>query len=202
MSIPRFYAPDAAETGATVRLSADEAHHLTRVLRFGIGDVVTVFDGAGREWSARVAATSRGATIVELFAPTTPAAEPPVRVTLAVGLLKGDQMNAVVRDATMLGAAAIVPMATAHVAVAGRGRQSQAAVERWQRVAVASAKQSGRAVVPSISATTAFAEVLGQRKAECALDVRRAGLRGGAAALGRTGADRRARTDRARGRLG
>ena len=160
MSIPRFYAPGAAETGATVRLSGDEAHHLTRVLRFGIGDLVAVFDGAGREWSARVAAISRGGTTVELGAPTTPAAEPPVRVTLAIGLLKGDQMDAVVRDATMLGVTAIVPMTTAHVAVPARARQSAGALERWQRVAVASAKQCGRAVVPAISAATAFDELL------------------------------------------
>jgi 16S rRNA (uracil1498-N3)-methyltransferase len=169
MSIPRFYAPDAGDTGPTVRLSADEAHHLTRVLRFGVGDVVSVFDGAGREWSARVASTSRGATTVELGARTTPAAEPPVRVTLAIGLLKGDQMDTVVRDATMLGAAAIVPMTSTHVAVHGRARQSASAIERWQRVAVASAKQCGRAVVPAISPVGAFDEVLRQRKTDVLL---------------------------------
>jgi 16S rRNA (uracil1498-N3)-methyltransferase len=169
MSIPRFYVPDAGNAGATVRLSADEAHHLTRVLRFGVGDVVSVFDGGGREWSARVASTTRGATIVELGAQTTPAAEPPVRVTLAIGLLKGDQMDTVVRDATMLGAAAIVPMTSAHVVVHGRARQSAAAIERWQRVAVASAKQCGRAVVPAISPVAAFDDLLGQRKTDVVL---------------------------------
>jgi 16S rRNA (uracil1498-N3)-methyltransferase len=81
---------------------------------------------------------------------------------LAIGLLKGDQMDAVVRDATMLGVAEIVPMATAHVAVSGRARESDNAIERWMRVAVASARQCGRAVVPRITPVTPFEEVLAQ----------------------------------------
>jgi 16S rRNA (uracil1498-N3)-methyltransferase len=86
--------------------------------------------------------------------------EPAVHVVLAIGLLKGDQMDAVVRDATMLGVAAIEPLITAHVAVAGKARESDKAVARWLRVAVASAKQSGRAVVPRIDPPAPLATVL------------------------------------------
>jgi 16S rRNA (uracil1498-N3)-methyltransferase len=83
-----------------------------------------------------------------------------VRVVLAIGLLKGDQMDAVVRDATMLGVAEIVPMITAHVAVSGRAREGDKALSRWSRVAIASARQSGRAVVPRIGTMTPFETVL------------------------------------------
>ena len=38
-----------------VVLPADEAHHLTHVLRLGVGADVSVFDGAGHEWAGRVA---------------------------------------------------------------------------------------------------------------------------------------------------
>ena len=69
-------------------------------------------------------------------------------------------MDAVVRDATALGVVAIAPMETAHVTVPPRAWQSGAAVERWQRVAVASAKQCGRAVVPTVRPVTTLADVL------------------------------------------
>jgi 16S rRNA (uracil1498-N3)-methyltransferase len=60
----------------------------------------------------------------------------------------------------MLGAFAIVPMVTTHVAVPSRAWKSTAALDRWRRVAVASAKQCGRAVVPAIDSVTSFADVL------------------------------------------
>jgi 16S rRNA (uracil1498-N3)-methyltransferase len=69
-------------------------------------------------------------------------------------------MDHAVRDATMLGVAAIQPMMTDHVTVPPRAWQSGAAIERWRRVAIASAKQCGRAVVPDIAPVRSFDEVL------------------------------------------
>jgi 16S rRNA (uracil1498-N3)-methyltransferase len=75
-------------------------------------------------------------------------------------VLKGDQMDAAIRDATMLRAAAIRPIASAHVAVPERAWRAPAAVARWRRVAIASAKQCGRAVVPPIEAVSTFDAVM------------------------------------------
>jgi len=146
---PRFFAPGAA-LGTAVRLPDDESHHLTRVLRLGVGAAVAVFDGEGHEWHGTVESAGRAGAVVRLEASATPAAEPPVAVTLGVGLQKGDRMETIVRETTALGAAAIVPLSTAHVALPSRARAATAAVERWRRVAIASAKQCGRAVVPEI----------------------------------------------------
>jgi 16S rRNA (uracil1498-N3)-methyltransferase len=158
----RVYAPDAARDRSTVRLPADEAHHLMHVLRMAVGDAVGVFDGAGREWSGCIVSADRSGVAVELVAPIDPVPEPVVHIVLAIGLLKGDQMDAVVRDATMLGVAEIVPMVTARVAVSGHARDSGKAVERWTRVAIASARQCGRAVVPRIAPVTPFETVVAQ----------------------------------------
>jgi 16S rRNA (uracil1498-N3)-methyltransferase len=153
----RCFVPDGRP--GVVTLSDDEAHHLGRVLRAREGVEVIAFDGRGREWQARVASVDKGAVSLELLDPREPAPEPPIAVTLAVGLLKGDQMNDVVRDATMLGAAAIVPIVSAHTAVSERTWRTLSP-ERWRRVAIASAKQCGRAVVPSVSAPVHVDEVL------------------------------------------
>ena len=157
----RVYAPHALGQ-SIVALSPDEAHHLIHVLRMAVGDAVGVFDGAGHEWSGRLVSADRSGVAVELIAPIDPVPEPAVHVVLAIGLLKGDQMDAVVRDATMLGVAEIVPMLTAHVAVSGPARESDRAVERWTRVAIASARQCGRAVVPPIATATPFAKVIAE----------------------------------------
>ena len=144
-----------------VALPDDEAHHVTRVLRLSTGSAVRIFDGRGREWSGHLeSGARRGESSVIVKETATPVAESSVAVTLAIGLLKGDQMDGVVRDATALGVAAIVPMETAHVTVPHRAWKSGAAVERWQRVAVAAAKQCGRAVVPAVRQVATLAEVL------------------------------------------
>jgi 16S rRNA (uracil1498-N3)-methyltransferase len=142
-----------------VALSADESHHLLHVLRVKTGDAVLAFDGHGREWRARVMDVDRSLVTLALIEPHVPVAEPPVAVTVAIGVLKGDQMSAAIRDATMLGAAAIVPFASDHTAVPTRGRHDRS-IERWQRVAVASAKQCRRAVVPIVRAVCELDEVL------------------------------------------
>ena len=156
----RVLVPAITSTDRVVVLPDDERHHLVRVLRAKVGDEVHVFDGRGREWFGRVASLSGSEVTVDIVHESTPVSEPHVRLTLAIGLLKGDQMDTVVRDATMLGARAIVPLSTAHVAVPAKARKSVTALARWRRVAVASAKQCGRAVVPTISAVATFAEMV------------------------------------------
>ncbi len=132
---------------ATARLESDEARHLSQVLRLGPGDEVTVFDGAGREFRARVERVSRDGADLALLDQSIPLAEPAVRLTLAQGVLKGDKMDDVVRDATMMGVAAVEPIVTAHTIA---HMKPGAAPERWRRIAIASAKQCRRAVLPTI----------------------------------------------------
>jgi 16S rRNA (uracil1498-N3)-methyltransferase len=144
--LPRFFVPDLDPAGAAAALPAEEARHLTRVLRLGAGDEIAVFDGRGHERRARVTSAARDRVQVELLDRIVSAPEPRVLVTLVQAMLKGDSMDAVVRDATMMGVAAIEPIVTARTI---GSRQSRGA-ERWRRVAVSSAKQCGRATLPII----------------------------------------------------
>jgi len=157
VSAPRVLVPDVDPPEVT--LPAEEAHHVAQVLRLEAGDPLVVFDGAGHEWDARIVVVSKREVVVRIEQARTPVSEPATRVTLAIGVLKGQAMDEVVRDATALGVAAIVPMITAHCVVPKRARGDDA-IDRWQRIAVASAKQCGRAMLPSLSAVTPFHEVL------------------------------------------
>ncbi len=150
VSTPRVYWPVDAPPSGDVVLSGDEAHRLRHVLRVAPGDAVSLFDGRGHEWAGRVGTVTRQGVAVVDLQPTAPIPEARIPITLGVGVLNGDQMDAVVRDATMIGVAAIQPLRTAHVTVTPKAWQSGAARERWQRVAIASATQCRRAVVPEV----------------------------------------------------
>lgn len=150
--LPRFYAPNADGLTIDIALPAEEARHALAVLRLRVDDELVVFDGRGREWQARIASISKTRVTVRLGAEQHSALEPRVRVVLLQATLKGDHMDAVVRDATMLGVAAIWPMITAHTAVNPKAASGAGAQNRWLRVAIASAKQCRRATVPVIRA--------------------------------------------------
>jgi 16S rRNA (uracil1498-N3)-methyltransferase len=79
-----------------------------------------------------------------------------VALTLAQAVLKGDKMDDVVRDAVMLGFAVVQPIVTARSEVSLSALTRGDRHERWQRIAVSSAKQCGRAVVPVVAPPIAF----------------------------------------------
>lgn len=160
--LPRFFAPEAnrnaGPSGAEpiVSLPEDESAHVRRVLRLAVGDSIRVFDGEGGEWRAEIAEVTRRRVAVRLREPVAPAREPRIPIVLAVAVLKADRMDDVVRDAVMMGVAAIQPLVTTRTEIGlpalARGKR----VERWQRIAIASCKQCGRAVVPPVCAAQAF----------------------------------------------
>src|SRR5438132_10459151 len=146
----RFFAPALDPGDETVVLPKDEAEHLTRVLRLGPGDTVAIFDGRGQEFLAKVVTAERRDARVQLLSRVEPATEATVPLTLVQAVLKADKMDDIIRDAVMLGVAAVQPIITKRTEVTVAALVRGGRVDRWKRVALASVKQSRRAVVPEI----------------------------------------------------
>ena len=156
----RFYAPDARAPGDLVALPDEEAEHLTRVLRLQAGDTIRVFNGRGNEFDAVVDHAGKHGVRVRLGSAAQAAPEPRVAMTLAQAVLKGDKMDDVVRDATMLGVAEIQPVITARTEVTRASLARGNRRERWERVAISSVKQCGRAMVPRVFEPINFDELI------------------------------------------
>ncbi|MEO7273374.1 MAG: RsmE family RNA methyltransferase, partial [Vicinamibacterales bacterium] len=148
---PRFLAPDLDPGALEAHLPADESRHLTRVLRLGVDALVSVFDGRGRECLAQVVDARDSRVTLRILQSIVPVAAPAVPLTLVQAVLKGTAMDDVVRDATMMGAVRIQPLLTEHVTVKPALAMRAENVERWRRIAIASAKQSRRATIPEIA---------------------------------------------------
>ena len=136
MTHSRFYAPALQAGDSAVTLPIDEGRHLTRVLRLRIGAPVRVFNGRGLECDGRVVAIGRDEVAIAIDGEATASPETATRITLAQAVLKGDCMDGVIRDAVMMGAAAIVPVLSAHVEGDRRSHASGLRVSRWERIAV------------------------------------------------------------------
>jgi 16S rRNA (uracil1498-N3)-methyltransferase len=139
----RALAPDAADAYPRVTLDPEETHHLVRVLRARPGDRVDVFDGLGREWVGTFEGGSTVRLAEELVAPV----EPPVAITLLQAGTRPERFEWVLQKGTEIGITAFLWIETARVEVEA---PSPAKLERWRRIVVESAKQSGRRRVPTL----------------------------------------------------
>jgi 16S rRNA (uracil1498-N3)-methyltransferase len=159
MTRRRFYAPvtSFAANSKSVKLEADEARHLRDVLRLKPGDEVTVFDGAGREFQCSVVEVRREETQLAISHQIEPARpESPLRITLALSLLKADKFDLVVQKATELGVFSIVPVTTKRADIKLRDESDASKrVTRWQRIAM----------VPGIYMPAEFEEFIGASSA-------------------------------------
>lgn len=122
--------------------------------------MVSVFDGQGRTWPARIATLGRDRVGLELGAPIE--ASPSARtLTLAVALPKGDRQKWMVEKLTELGCTRLVPLVTTR----GVAEATPGAVQRLMRSSIEACKQCGRTTLLEIAAPVPIAEVLSQRDA-------------------------------------
>jgi 16S rRNA (uracil1498-N3)-methyltransferase len=137
------------------------AHYLARVLRLRAGDPFVAFDPASGRESDAVTVWAEGDAIMVRFGPVREATVRPTRgLTWVQGLAKGDKCDAVVRDATELGATRVIVAVTKRTVVKidpARGATRQA---RWARVAQEAVRQCGRSEAPLVDRPCTWAEAL------------------------------------------
>ncbi|OLB13087.1 MAG: hypothetical protein AUH18_02915 [Candidatus Rokubacteria bacterium 13_2_20CM_69_10] len=154
--------------GDRVAFDDEESRHMMAVLRLVPGDLVIAGDGRGSDYTVRLEtldATATG-TIVGVAASR---AESPVVVTLVQGIPKGDKMEQIVRAATELGVARVLPVITERTIVRLEPSRWRERARRWQRVAKEASKQSGRSVVPVVEIPRPLVDSLDAESADLAL---------------------------------
>lgn len=150
----RLFAATHLQAGQTVTLPATAAAHALRVLRLKSGDAVTLFNGDGHEYPARLVTAGARDAHAEVMSQASPVRESPLRVTLIQALARGEKMDWIIQKATELGVTRIVPVTTERSEVkldAGRGEKR---LDHWRAVATAACEQCGRNVLPVIETPT------------------------------------------------
>ena len=143
-----FCVPPTAEP-VELTLSPDESHHLVAVNRARAGDTVVAFDGRGHEWICDlVGERKQGAVLKVRFKQNLKPL--PYEITLGQALPKGQFMDAIVRKATEIGTARIVPLESERTQVHLDADRSDRKIEKWQTAALEAAKQCGNPFVPEI----------------------------------------------------
>jgi 16S rRNA (uracil1498-N3)-methyltransferase len=149
----RLFVPSAQAAEGRVRITGAELRHL-RTLRLARGDTLLVFDELGHEHAVRLERLGGRVADAAITGTRQPARESALALRLAPALLKGAKMDFVIEKATELGVQAITPVRSRHV-IARRPSH-----ERWRRIALAAAKQSGRTQVPRVEEPVALEALL------------------------------------------
>jgi len=148
----RLFTDAPLEPGHTLTLPAPAAAHALRVLRLKSGDAVTLFNGDGHDYPARLVAASIRDVRAEVTSRASTARESPLQITLIQALARGEKMDWIVQKATELGVARIVPVTTERSEVKLDAARGGKRLEHWRAVAIAACEQCSRNVIPAIEA--------------------------------------------------
>lgn len=157
--VTRAPVPDLA--AGERRLEGSVAHYLVRVLRLRAGSEFVAFDpAAGTEADASVV-HAEGDSIAVRFGATRAGRAPPLRrLTWVQGFAKADKCDAIVRDATELGATRIIVATTRRSVVRLDDARASARLTRWRRIAQEAARQCGRSEAPLVECPVPWADAL------------------------------------------
>jgi len=147
--MPRFFVPGALVAEQSLALPASAARHV-QVLRLQPGQEITLFNGEGGQWQARITAMGRSDVQVELLQWQATEREPQRRVHLGLGMPANERMDWLVEKATELGAASLWPLQTAHSVLRLSGERASKKRLHWQAVATAACEQCGGNRLPEI----------------------------------------------------
>lgn len=147
-----------------------ELEHMRRVLRLAPGDGVVLFDDDGFEHEGKIRGYTGAAAEIAIEKSYRPERESPLAITLAQALGKGDKLDLIVEKATELGVAAIAPFICRRTVPKLDSDAAKRRGERWRRIALGAAKQSGRTRVPEIHELIDFSDLVA-RPSPCELKI-------------------------------
>ena len=122
--------------------------------------MILVSCGDEWEYTCRIRSLSEEEVCADVEDAQKPGKELPSRITLFQCLPKGDKMETVIQKAVELGAAEIVPVASARCVVRLDAKKAAARVKRWNAIAESAAKQAKRMIIPAVHEVISFREAL------------------------------------------
>ena len=159
MSLPRFHLPASGWREPHLALTGDEAQHCSRVMRKQPGDIIEIFDGAGRVAVCEITHVSKAEVQAKAISETR--VEPfQTSIHLLPALIKAEPFEWLLEKAVELGAASIQPVITERTVIHLDAAQTEKKLAKWRRHMIESAKQCHTPFLPELKAPVAFAASL------------------------------------------
>ena len=183
--MPQFFVAPEDIQKKSFRLTGPEAFHVVKVLRYGLGQSLALFDGQGGRFEGVIERLDPDGTVSGKLTATLKAddARAAVKLHLYLGLLKASHWDYALEKATELGVASIIPVLTPRtVVLLHEAQRAPAKADRWARLVMAAAKQCGRAELPPVREAAQFRDALRAAKDKGLVLVAWEGMKGSVAA--------------------
>ena len=159
--MPRFFVPTDNFENETVRITGDDARHISRALRMARGEHITVCDMKGYEYDCVLEEFCDDVCVVaRILSSAKSENEPPYKVTLYQACPKGDKLEYIVQKAVELGVSEIVPFISDRCVSRPDQKSASKKVERLSKIAKEAAKQSGRAALYDVADFCSYEQAL------------------------------------------
>lgn len=160
MRLTRIHVDQPLRAGSEIALPDHAAAHLVRVLRLGVGDACVLFNGDGNDYAARIVSATKRELRVAIDSAAPVARESALQLVLLQGVARGEKMDLILQKATELGASAFHPVWSQRSEVKLDEARAEKRLAHWRSVVSSACEQSGRAVVPTVSAPVSLAATL------------------------------------------
>ncbi|MEK6742352.1 MAG: 16S rRNA (uracil(1498)-N(3))-methyltransferase [Nitrospirota bacterium] len=150
---PRFFITPDQVRDPYITVVDDDVRHIGAVLRKQPGDLLTLLDGQGKEYTVRITAIEKTEIDTEIVdrrerKPLSP------MIILGQGLPKSDKMDWIVQKATELGVSSLAPIVTERTILKVKDEEKR--VARWQKIAREAAMQCDRPDIPQVKTIRSF----------------------------------------------
>lgn len=145
-----FYIKNNQLNGEKAVVLGEDVKHIKDVLRYNIGDEISLCDEEGYKYNGKILSFSKDSVEVNILEKLETTSESKLNITLYQGLPKADKLEFIIQKCTELGVNEVVPVITDRVIVKLDEKSTPKKVERWNKIALEAAKQSGRQKVPVV----------------------------------------------------
>lgn len=157
----QFFIEPSGVQGGHIVITGGDVNHIRNVLRMRAGEKIAVVDEAGgRKYLCEIQEFTENGVLCKILSMEEKDAELPARIFLFQGLPKGDKMELILQKAVELGCFEVIPVVCRRCVVKLEEKKRKSRVERWQAIAEAAAKQSGRRIIPRVHEVMNFSEAL------------------------------------------
>ncbi len=160
----RFFVPAEQIFDGSAEIVGDDVNHIRNVLRMENGEKVVISCGQGIDYYCIIKDVQAQCVVLDIVEEIPVTTELPVKLVLFQALPKADKMELIIQKAIELGAYEVVPVRTKRSVVKLDEKKAAKKQQRWQAIAEAAAKQSGRGIVPKIREVVSFSEALSMAK--------------------------------------
>lgn len=148
-----FYNNDIT-VGNNIILPKKTSNHLIQVLRLNINAEIVLFNGDGRNHSAKIVSNNKNATEIEILSSNKNSSESALNIHIALALTKNDKMDFAIQKAVELGVTEITPLMMKHSVVKLDIKKREKRLNRWNEIIYSACEQSGRSIVPILHPIT------------------------------------------------